>query len=160
MLITPRKLCELLSIAPRTAERWRREGKGPPAIRLGGRSPRYRYDLAEVRAWLAERGGRIEATDDDEDQLIDDRELARLTSWSVSTIRTRRCRGLPMPTVTHVGRLVRYRRRDVDAFLEGHRAPRHAVLQNAANNAGPTDSGRSGPVGGGGSTDGATVGGR
>jgi hypothetical protein len=40
-------------IPPRTAQRWRGSGKGPPWIRLGRR--RVIYRRADVERWLAER---------------------------------------------------------------------------------------------------------
>ena len=124
MLITPRKFAELLGVSGRTTERWRRQGYGPPAIRVGdGPHARYRYDLDTVLWWIRERTGASMpgASVRDPDQLIDDAGLSEITGWSVATIRTRRCRGLPMPEVTRIGgRSVRYRRAAVEAFIARH----------------------------------------
>jgi hypothetical protein len=46
-------LNERYHIRPRTAQRWRAEGGGPPFIRLGKR--RVAYRVADVEAWLTER---------------------------------------------------------------------------------------------------------
>jgi hypothetical protein len=40
-------------IPPRTAQRWRASGDGPPFVRLGKR--RVAYRVADVEQWLAER---------------------------------------------------------------------------------------------------------
>jgi hypothetical protein len=40
-------------IPPRTAQRWRAEGEGPPFVRLGRR--RVIYRRSDVEKWLAER---------------------------------------------------------------------------------------------------------
>jgi hypothetical protein len=40
-------------IAPRTAQRWRVNGEGPPYVRLGPR--RIAYRVADVERWLTER---------------------------------------------------------------------------------------------------------
>ena len=57
-LITEVELNELLGeeIPPRTYERWRRTGLGPPYLRLGNR---IRYRVDDVLVWLARqrRGG-------------------------------------------------------------------------------------------------------
>jgi predicted DNA-binding transcriptional regulator AlpA len=47
------ELDERYHIRPRTAQRWRAEGGGPPFVRLGKR--RIAYRVADVEAWLAER---------------------------------------------------------------------------------------------------------
>ena len=54
--LTDKQLCELLSVDGRTTLRWRRDGGGPPYIRLGGpgRGP-IRYPKAGVNDWLAGR---------------------------------------------------------------------------------------------------------
>jgi hypothetical protein len=44
-------LAERYLIPPRTAQRWRASGEGPPFIRLGKR--RVLYRIADVEAWLA-----------------------------------------------------------------------------------------------------------
>jgi hypothetical protein len=46
-------LYERYLIAPRTAQRWRASGQGPPFIRLGPR--RIVYRISDVERWLAER---------------------------------------------------------------------------------------------------------
>jgi hypothetical protein len=46
-------LHERFLIPPRTAQRWRAAGGGPPFVRLGRR--RVVYRIADVEAWLAER---------------------------------------------------------------------------------------------------------
>jgi predicted site-specific integrase-resolvase len=52
--LTENDFCERYRIAPRTAQRWRKDGRfGPPYIRAGGR--RVLYRLADCEAWA---GGR------------------------------------------------------------------------------------------------------
>jgi hypothetical protein len=46
-------LAERYLVPPRTAQRWRTTGGGPPFIRLGKR--RVLYRVADVEAWLAAR---------------------------------------------------------------------------------------------------------
>jgi hypothetical protein len=46
-------LQERFLIPPRTAQRWRQSGDGPPFVRLGKR--RVVYRVADVERWLAER---------------------------------------------------------------------------------------------------------
>jgi predicted DNA-binding transcriptional regulator AlpA len=46
-------LAERYLISPRTAQRWRCDGGGPPFVRLGRR--RIVYRIADVETWLAER---------------------------------------------------------------------------------------------------------
>ena len=46
-------LSERYLIPPRTAQRWRASGGGPPFIRLGRR--RVAYRVADVERWLQER---------------------------------------------------------------------------------------------------------
>lgn len=48
-LLTEAELAELLKVSVGTIRRWRSEGTGPPALRLG-RGVRYRR--ADVDAWL------------------------------------------------------------------------------------------------------------
>jgi excisionase family DNA binding protein len=48
-LLTQQQLAEELQVSVRTLERWRREGAGPPWVRVG-RSPRYRRD--DIDRWL------------------------------------------------------------------------------------------------------------
>ena len=46
-------LAERYLIPPRTAQRWRTSGDGPPFIRLGKR--RVVYRVADIEQWLAQR---------------------------------------------------------------------------------------------------------
>lgn len=46
-------LAERYLIRPRTAQRWRATGDGPPFVRLGRR--RVLYRVVDVEAWLAQR---------------------------------------------------------------------------------------------------------
>jgi predicted site-specific integrase-resolvase len=58
--ITEQDFCARYRIAPRTAQRWRREGRfGPPYIRAGGR--RVLYRLADCEAWAAAQRFRTRA---------------------------------------------------------------------------------------------------
>lgn len=52
-------LHEKYKISPRTAQRWRTSGEGPPFVRLGQR--RILYRIADVEAWLAARTYRSRA---------------------------------------------------------------------------------------------------
>jgi hypothetical protein len=52
-------LSEKYLIPPRTAQRWRGSGAGPPFVRLGPR--RVLYRIADVEAWLATRTYRSRA---------------------------------------------------------------------------------------------------
>lgn len=51
--LTEREFSERYRIPPRTAQRWRATGDGPPFVRLGPR--RVLYRLADVEAWAAAR---------------------------------------------------------------------------------------------------------
>jgi predicted DNA-binding transcriptional regulator AlpA len=51
--LTEQDLLEEYLIPPRTAQRWRSEGRGPKWIRLGRR--RVIYRRSDVEIWLAER---------------------------------------------------------------------------------------------------------
>jgi hypothetical protein len=51
--ITERGLKRRYDISPRTAQRWRVSGGGPPWIRLGRR--RVIYRIRDIEAWLAAR---------------------------------------------------------------------------------------------------------
>jgi hypothetical protein len=53
-------LAERYFIPPRTAQRWRATGGGPPFVRLGQR--RVLYRIADVEAWLRERTYRHRAS--------------------------------------------------------------------------------------------------
>lgn len=52
--------------------------------------------------------------------LLTIRDLAQLVGWSERTVYNRRHRGDSMPPAVHVGRTVRFRRADVEAWLEEH----------------------------------------
>jgi excisionase family DNA binding protein len=49
------ELSRRLSIPVGTLRRWRREGRGPAWLKLGGH---VRYDPAAVRVWLSEQRGK------------------------------------------------------------------------------------------------------
>jgi excisionase family DNA binding protein len=51
--LTDQQLAELLGVATRTTLRWRRDGGGPPYVRVGVR--RVLYRRAHVDAWAATR---------------------------------------------------------------------------------------------------------
>lgn len=46
--VTEDQLAQRWHMSPRTLQRWRQEGKGPPYLKLGGRVV---YPLAEVEVW-------------------------------------------------------------------------------------------------------------
>ena len=43
-----RALADRLSMSPRTLQRWRQDGKGPPFLKLGGRVV---YRLTDIESW-------------------------------------------------------------------------------------------------------------
>lgn len=49
--LTECQFCDRFSINPRTAQRWRVSGDGPPWVRLGAR--RVVYRLSDCEAWAA-----------------------------------------------------------------------------------------------------------
>lgn len=51
-LLTQRQFAEMLGVTPRSLERWRETGDGPPFLRVGGL---VRYAPADVSAWLETR---------------------------------------------------------------------------------------------------------
>jgi hypothetical protein len=51
--LTQADFCRRYRVAPRTAERWRITGDGPPWVRVGQR--RIVYRLSDCQAWAAER---------------------------------------------------------------------------------------------------------
>ena len=53
-----------------------------------------------------------------QDELIDDREVARITKRARPTLQKDRLYGRGIPFV-RLGRLVRYRKRDVEAYIAG-----------------------------------------
>jgi predicted DNA-binding transcriptional regulator AlpA len=55
-LITTSEFARRVRVTPHTIYRWRRQGYGPRAIKVGPRA--LRYSAAEVTAWL---GGRFAA---------------------------------------------------------------------------------------------------
>jgi len=50
-MLTTKQLAARLGISPRTAERWRREGYGPPACKLSRKV--VRYDESDLERWQA-----------------------------------------------------------------------------------------------------------
>lgn len=52
-LLTPAELAELARVSPQTVRRWRFDGDGPPAVRLGHRTVRYRR--SDVDTWIDDR---------------------------------------------------------------------------------------------------------
>lgn len=51
--LTEREFCDRYHVHPRTAQRWRASGDGPPFVRMGER--RVIYRLSECEAWVAAR---------------------------------------------------------------------------------------------------------
>jgi len=54
-LISPLQAAQALELSPRTLERWRAHGLGPPYVRVGRR---IRYLVCDITAWV-ERGREI-----------------------------------------------------------------------------------------------------
>lgn len=52
------------------------------------------------------------------EKLLTPKELANLLGLSVQTIYNRRCMGAPLPIMITIGRRIRFRPTDVDAWLE------------------------------------------
>jgi excisionase family DNA binding protein len=52
VLLTEAEVADLLRVSQRTVRRWRNEGTGPPALRVGRR---IRYRRSAVEAWLDRR---------------------------------------------------------------------------------------------------------
>ena len=52
VLLTEVEVADLLRVSQRTVRRWRNEGTGPPALRVGRR---IRYRRSAVEAWLDRR---------------------------------------------------------------------------------------------------------
>lgn len=48
-LLTSDEVADLLKVTRNTLERWRREGEGPPAMKIGRQ---VRYDENELQTWL------------------------------------------------------------------------------------------------------------
>jgi len=61
-------------------------------------------------------------------QYIDEREVARITGFALSTLRNNRFKGVGIPYSRIMGRSIRYRLQDVLDFMESHRVEtdRHA----------------------------------
>jgi DNA-binding transcriptional MerR regulator len=54
-MMHPRQVAERYNMTPESLANWRREGKGPPFIRLGnGRRPRVMYRLDDILQWEKE----------------------------------------------------------------------------------------------------------
>lgn len=49
-LLRPREAAERLRLSPRTLDRWRISGDGPPFVRLGRRAVAYR--VADLEQWI------------------------------------------------------------------------------------------------------------
>lgn len=58
-LLTQEQVSELLGFAPSTLQTWRSRGGGPPFLRLGHRTVRYRRSA--VDAWVLERDAAMRA---------------------------------------------------------------------------------------------------
>lgn len=56
-------------------------------------------------------------------RLLDANDLSTQTGWSVSTIYRRRSVGASMPRAIKVGRALRWRQSDVDAWIEEQLEP-------------------------------------
>ena len=54
-LADERETAQTLRVSRACLRRWRATGKGPPWLKCGERM--VRYDLAELRKWIAERAG-------------------------------------------------------------------------------------------------------
>ena len=52
LFLTTAEAAHRLGLSPKTLERWRWAGFGPPYVKLGRAA---RYDVREVDAWAAER---------------------------------------------------------------------------------------------------------
>ncbi len=62
-------------------------------------------------------------------QYVDEREVAKITGFSLSTLRNERCtRRLKIPHYK-VGRSVRYKISDILDFMESHRIEPEATMQ-------------------------------
>lgn len=53
VFLTENEFCEQFKVRPRTAQRWRLSGDGPPFVRIGPR--RVGYRVRDCQAWAAER---------------------------------------------------------------------------------------------------------
>jgi hypothetical protein len=51
-LLITQQLAQHLDLSPRTLERWRHEGTGPPWLEIGGC---IRYDPGDIEKWKAAR---------------------------------------------------------------------------------------------------------
>jgi predicted DNA-binding transcriptional regulator AlpA len=62
-LLTTKETSAVLGVKPNTLEIWRHKGKGPPFVRLGDEpGVAVRYLRSELKAWLAARSSRSEAS--------------------------------------------------------------------------------------------------
>ena len=59
-MLSPQQLAAELNVSVSALQAWRREGKGPRWLRVGGR---IRYPRAWVREWLAEENPGIDLPD-------------------------------------------------------------------------------------------------
>lgn len=51
-LMHPRDVAKRYKMTPESLSNWRREGKGPPFVKLGtGKSPRVMYRVKDVAEW-------------------------------------------------------------------------------------------------------------
>lgn len=55
------------------------------------------------------------------EKLLTNQELADLMGWSIHAVHQRRYRGDSLPVSVKVGNTIRYRPRDVEAWLTEHR---------------------------------------
>jgi predicted DNA-binding transcriptional regulator AlpA len=53
VFLTETEFCQRFGVSPRTAERWRSSGDGPPFVRFGRRFVRYK--LSDVERWADSR---------------------------------------------------------------------------------------------------------
>lgn len=54
------------------------------------------------------------------EELLTTKDMAKLLGVKVNTVYVRRYRNLPMPPVLRIGNFLRYRRSDVEKWLETH----------------------------------------
>jgi predicted DNA-binding transcriptional regulator AlpA len=59
-ILTTAELAHQLKRSPETLERWRRERRGPPYLRLAGKG--VLYDKSAVEAWLQAQSVQLGAT--------------------------------------------------------------------------------------------------
>jgi hypothetical protein len=61
--LSPKRVEAMFDKGPGAAKRWRMRGDGPPYVRFGPRTVRYR--MADVRAWAERHGPVFESTSDE-----------------------------------------------------------------------------------------------